>query len=83
MAQVLCNDGTIEQEIVGESLVANCFSHGGIKEHESTTDTPTEVAPTPDCGKFNLKYDCWTPTQKFIIVGGYVVLLGYLIFKYK
>jgi hypothetical protein len=44
MAQVKCNDGTIEEAIVGESDVANCSTHGGIN---TTRINTVEQLPEP------------------------------------
>ena len=77
MAKVLCNDGTIEEAIVGESLVANCFSHGGIKEYESTGTNATngDAVPHPANPKG------LTSTQKWMAVIGLTAVCYFILYK--
>ena len=84
MAQVICNDGTIEQEIVGESLVPNCITHGGISgQTGGVKAAPTDQIgePAPNEAPAPASDKDLTSTQKWGLVVGLTLVAYFILYK--
>jgi len=91
MAQVTCNDGTVEEAIIGESKVANCFNHGGIQTGQGNSgggEVRQEPIKSDGCGDGSglgigllLFPRCWSNQMKWGAIIGGTLALYYILHK--
>ena len=85
MAQVICNDGTIEEEAIGgEAIdVRNCLNHGGVSGPTGgVRGVPADsVTATPDDEVVTTITTEYTTTQKWLAVIGITAICYFILYK--